>query len=409
MPITHESRVLDTSCGSGGFLLYALDKVRKEADKKVEDGYFDKDSIPYHNYWHDFAEKNLYGIEISEGIARTAKMNMIIHDDGHTNVISADGLLTDVEIIERTGNKGFAYGGFDFIVTNPPFGSSVKLTEQAYLKNFDLGKREIGWVERKQKNTFELGHRDSQSTEVLFLEQCYRFLTPGGMLAVVLPDGVLTNSSAQYVRDWLEERYRIVAVVSLPQDAFRANDAGVKSSVLFLKKLTEAQTDRIRAAKTKLQDRLWEKPQYSTAIAELEAGKSQMLKQHVGFDPESIDWESPENLKNRDGLILDNNLFGESKKLRKLIEKTEEFKLWRANTSADFTDKINQIKETLQDEYLTDISKELTDYPIFMAIAEQIGYDATGRKTAINELEPIADDLSRFINNIQTGQDSFFV
>lgn len=68
-------------------------------------------------------------------------MNMIIHDDGHTNVITSDGLVSDAAIKERTGNKGFEYGTFDFIITNPPFGSNIRQTEQAYLKTYQLGKR----------------------------------------------------------------------------------------------------------------------------------------------------------------------------------------------------------------------------------------------------------------------------
>ena len=72
--------------------------------------------------WHDFAEKRLFGIEINEQIARTAKMNMIIHDDGHTNVVASDGLLPIDDIASKTWNRGFLEP-FDFIITNPPFGS----------------------------------------------------------------------------------------------------------------------------------------------------------------------------------------------------------------------------------------------------------------------------------------------
>ena len=84
LPMTHESLVLDPACGSGGFLLHSLDKVRKQADRMAGEGYFAHGSLAHFDYWHEFAEHNLYGIEISETIARTAKMNMIIHDDGHT-------------------------------------------------------------------------------------------------------------------------------------------------------------------------------------------------------------------------------------------------------------------------------------------------------------------------------------
>lgn len=74
-------------------------------------------------------------------------MNMIIHDDGHTNVITSDGLISDESIIAKTNNHGFKYGTFDFIITNPPFGSTIRQSEQAYLKTYQLGKKKrIGWL-----------------------------------------------------------------------------------------------------------------------------------------------------------------------------------------------------------------------------------------------------------------------
>ena len=120
LPINNNSKVLDTSCGSGGFLLYALDKVRKQADEYYEDG-----TAEHFRFWHDFAEKRLFGIEINEQISRTAKMNMIIHDDGHTNVITYDGLKPLKHIPDDTGNQHFKEDSFDFILTNPPFGSTI--------------------------------------------------------------------------------------------------------------------------------------------------------------------------------------------------------------------------------------------------------------------------------------------
>jgi len=430
LPITKDSKVLDTSCGSGGFLLYALDKVRNEATKDYPNYKTDiKQYKKWHPYWHNFAENNLYGIEISEGIARTAKMNMIIHDDGHTNVVTSDGLIsaefrekkageTEEEqkarekwnantIQVKTGNPNFKYNHFDYIITNPPFGSTIKLTEQAYLKNFNLGIKDVSWIDQRQKNKFELGPRDSQSTEVLFIEQCYRFLKPGGVLAIVIPDGVLTNSTSQYVRDWIDEHYRIISVVSLPQDAFKANDAGVKSSVMFLQKFSEKQTDAIKVAKVTLQDTLWDKPEYSKAIAILEKEKVDTVKKHSGFDYSSINWESEENIKLLEGGIdiparTDKNSY-------KLFEKTEEFKLWKTDTNANFTDQINEIKESLQDEYLLALSKVVTNYPIFMAQAENVGYDAAGKKTGINDLETVSVELGNFIKEIKMEKESFFV
>jgi type I restriction enzyme M protein len=187
LPINNNSRLLDTSCGSGGFLLYALNKVRNQADE-----YYENNTIMHYKYWHDFAEKNLFGIEINEQIARTAKMNMIIHDDGHTNVISADGLKPSDQIRKDSDNKEFKENSFDFILTNPPFGSKIKQTEKAYLHQYNMAMNEADWLDhRRNKDKI----RASQSTEVLFIEQCYKFLKPGGYLAIVVPDGILTNSS----------------------------------------------------------------------------------------------------------------------------------------------------------------------------------------------------------------------
>lgn len=269
LPIQHNSLVLDTSCGSGGFLLHALDKVRREADEYYEPG-----TDKHYRHWHDFAEHNLYGIEINEQIARTAKMNMIIHDDGHTNVVAADGLLPHHHIVMKTGNKGFQPDHFDFIITNPPFGSTIKQTEKAYLGLYRLATKDVDWLNPKSK----AADRPGQDTEILFIEQCHIFLNEGGYLAVVIPDGILTNSSLQYVRDEIEDLYRIVAVVSLPQTTFTATGAGVKSSVLFLKKYTAAETKKMRDTKQALKDSIRAEKNFESRLLTLEMKKKADLK-----------------------------------------------------------------------------------------------------------------------------------
>jgi type I restriction enzyme M protein len=216
--LENTSKVLDTSCGSWGFLLKALDVMREKADE-----FFAEWSADHFNYWHSFAEKYLYGIEINESIARIAKMNMILHDDGHTNVISFDA-LEDIEKIKKdTENNEFKENSFDYIFTNPPFWAVVKNTESDYLGNFELG---------KTGNKVRL----AQKTEILFIERFYQFLKPNGKIAVVLPDGVLTNSSLQYVREYILEHFKLLWVISLPQDAFKYYNAWVKSSVVVMQK-----------------------------------------------------------------------------------------------------------------------------------------------------------------------------
>ena len=369
LPINHKSRVLDTSCGSGGFLLYALDKVRAQASE-----YYDqiKEEKDHYNHWHDFAEKNLFGIEINDQIARTAKMNMIIHDDGHTNVIASDGLISDAEMQEKTKNFGFKYNSFDFIVTNPPFGSSIKQTEKAYLHQYNFGKKDEDWLALK---SVKIKNRDNQSTEVLFIEQCHKFLVDDGYLAIVVPDSILTNSSIQYVRDQIEEMYRIVAVISMPQTAFSATGAGVKSSVLFLRKHKTKETEKIANQKDILKDKIRTDNKYLETVTQWEKEKKTAIK----LLETKAKQENPNAIKKEITLIIKDD--------KSKIQNT-------------FNDKVKFLKEELSEKYFSEKQNILDDYPIFMAIAEDIGYDATGRETKNNELDEIGIELIKFIAHI---------
>jgi type I restriction enzyme M protein len=373
LPITNEHRVLDTSCGSGGFLLYVLDKVRRQADKYFPEHETDvKDNRDWYSYWHTFAEKNLYGIEINDQISRVAKMNMIIHDDGHTNVVTYDGLFQIDHIADVKDNKGFAENSFDFIVTNPPFGSIVKQSEKSYMQvdrrtapYYEFALKEMNWIDAKIRGKHTATGRENQSTEVLFIEQCHKFLKEGGYLAVVVPDGILTNSSSQYVRDNIEEKFRIVGVVSLPQTAFTNTGAGVKSSVLFLRKHKREVTEQIRNKKLGMQDEL---------------AKDANLEKTLG------DWEKEKK-----------------DKLKPLKSKDEETEAKRKAVSEEYGEKISNFKEDLEERYQTAKQKELLDYPIFMAIADNIGYDAAGKNTykIINREESKAANGDKIITEIQ--------
>lgn len=393
LPITHQSRVLDTSCGSGGFLLHALDKVRRQADEYYPDemaapSLGRKETARHKDHWHDFAENNLFGIEINEQIARTAKMNMIIHDDGHTNVVAADGLLAPVDLIAKTGNAQFEAGSFDFIITNPPFGSSVRQTEQAYFKNYRLATKSADWLNPKSK----AATRPAQDTEVLFIELCHTYLREGGYLAVVIPDGILTNSSLQYVRDQIESLYRIVAVVSMPQTAFAATGAGVKSSVLFLRKHTAAQSKAIDDMRQRLQDDVKAQHKFVSKLAKLEQEKRDALKKQNGFKGTPLARKAALELA---------VLFDKEPDKKWTIEDTEIYSKWKKETSDSFADQIDELKFSASEAYEAAVRKQLADYDIFMAIADDIGYDATGRLTKVNELEEIGRALTNFITEVE--------
>ncbi|WP_018620598.1 hypothetical protein [Spirosoma luteum] len=163
----------------------------------------------------------------------------------------------------------------------------------------------------------------------------------------------------------------------MPQDAFSHTGANVKSSVLFLRKWSNATSEKIADQKQALKDRIKTEKAYERQIEILEAKKKDKLRKHDGFTNNTGSYE------------------------RKIIEATDLFKAWKADVNADYTQRINELKEQLEDLYQNEKQKVLADYPIFMAIADKIGYDATGKEIAQNELTVISHELKRFIQHIE--------
>lgn len=368
LPITNTSKVMDTSCGSGGFLLYALDKVRKQASDIYPDYQKSKQSKEkWYKHWHDFASTNLFGIEISEQISRAAKMNMIIHDDGHTNVVTSDGLVNDTDIQEEYGNLGFEYGTFDFIITNPPFGSRISARESKYLKNYYFGCKLYDWLDGSNCMKFNdvAKIREAQSSEVLFLEQDYKYLKEGGILAAVIPDGILSNSSLLYVRDQLSIWYQVLAIVSLPQYAFASTGAGVKSSILFLKKKTKEEVLRAESIVSGIKESLLKHYGFANVYKELQRAKNQEIKTVLSESKNDISIDEVNKIKAEINLV--------------------------------YNEKISKLKSKLQDAYKEEYMKKMPNYKVFMALIENVGYDSTGRTSSVNNLKDIEGLLTDFI------------
>jgi len=204
--------ILDPACGSGGFLIYSMERVFDEIDWLYRQRGLDN---PRQEKWK-FATRHLFGIDLNERMTWVAKMNMVMHGDGHGGIFTYDG-LRDSERIQQILDIVKIRGGFDIILTNPPFGSKIK--NQDILAEYELGRA-----------------RKSQLTEVLFIERCLKLLKPEGILGIVVPDGVLSNTSLQYVRDFIDKQAIWLAVVSLPQETFVPYGSGVKASLVFLQK-----------------------------------------------------------------------------------------------------------------------------------------------------------------------------
>jgi type I restriction enzyme M protein len=138
-------------------------------------------------------------------------------------------------ILSTVQNRSIKADEFDLVLTNVPFGASIRLDEHPYLATYpSLGNKPVttkhkGLVNRPRK---------SQKSEIIFLERIWEFLRPGtGRAAVILPDGILTNASTRYVREFLLDHFAILAVVSLPVETFTHYGANVKASIVFVRKL----------------------------------------------------------------------------------------------------------------------------------------------------------------------------
>ncbi len=287
--------ICDPCCGSGGFLIKAFeyvrekiendiqhakeqikaqlfdekyeslsDKKKEEVDKRVDE-YFtalnqELDTMQNDSRLQHLSSDCIFGTDANPRMARTAKMNMIMHGDGHGGVHHHDGLLNVNGIFENR---------FDVILTNPPFGSRVekslkiteadKFTDEAKIKYYTkrYGEEYTKALEQVNGNIGEsvLSLYDSGKlsglTEVLFIERCLRLLKPGGRLGIVLPEGVLNTTQLQSVRELFEGMAKIILITSIPQDVFMASGATVKPSLMFFKKFTTEEVAQYEQAKAK--------------------------------------------------------------------------------------------------------------------------------------------------------------
>lgn len=382
--------VCDPCCGSGGFLIRAFEYVREHIENEVE---VRKEDVKKSLFTDDYSklpkkeqEKNdqkvidafskmnyeldinnpmgrlrslsfdcIYGTDANPRMARTAKMNMIMHGDGHGGVHHHDGLLNV---------NGIWEGRFDVILTNPPFGARIdkelKITEadrftdiekiKAYEKrygkeNYDNALKQVNdHINQPILDLFQIG-KFSGLTEVLFIERCLNLLKPGGRMGIVLPEGVLNNTNLQKVRDFVESKAKILLIVSIPQDVFMATGATVKPSLLFFKKFTEDEAEEYNRI-------------YIQVSHEVEAK----------YDEEMTDIDVKLAKRGKEALTKDEkkSLRSRKKELTVLIE--------------------NEIKALV---------KERFDYVIPIAEVQKAGISTTGAKIE-NELEPLEKEFAEY-------------
>ena len=387
--------ICDPCCGSGGFLIKAFEYVRTKIENEIHLTK-EKIKVQYYNEVYEklsdikkeavdekvtglFTKLNaeldinnsksrirelsfdcIFGTDANPRMSRTAKMNMIMHGDGHGGVHHNDGLLNVNGIFENR---------FDIILTNPPFGSrvekSLKITEadkytdedrikkyqKRYGKAYDEALKQVNDnIGNSLLDLYETGSMSSL-TEVLFIERCLNLLKPGGRMGIVLPEGVLNNTNLQKIRDFVESKAKILLITSIPQDVFIASGATVKPSLLFFKKFTEEEAKAWNNIATKAEKEITKK-----------------------YEPRT----NPIN----DKLTLKG----------KKAPSNEEKKKLRAE--------LKQIEDSISAEIKAQIKKEF-NYQIPIAEVKKAGISSTGSQIE-NELEPLANEYKvyREINKL---------
>lgn len=379
----------DPASGSGGFLIRFFEIVRERILADVDAAYqafraevdgkprwskekkaealrarydelqhtLDKD-LKGSRLW-ELANRCIYGTDANDRMARTSKMNMIMHGDGHGGVHHHDGFLNVNGIFE---------GRFDIIVTNPPFGSNVEPSDRILDEQVSMPED----IERQYIAVYGDAYRDSLArvraargkpiaslfelpttggrklgkikTEILFIERCLDLLKPGGRLGIVLPEGIFNNPSLAYVREFCEDRARVLAVVSLPQETFMSSGASVKASLLFVQKFRDAEQADFNSKQTAARNEIDAK--YAEAIA------------------------------------------AETARLERVIKAAKAAKDSDARKAAqtELREYLKRMDETTTREARA-LLKQRFDYPIFLYEAEKVGITATGEADA-NELYP---------------------
>lgn len=223
--------IIDPACGSGGFVIETLRYLWNKLEIKAKELGWTSNAVLEEKI--DIANKCIRGIDKDYFLSKLAKSYMAIMGDGKGGLFCQDSLDRPKNWESKTRQK-IQLGTFDVVLTNPPFGSKIPVEGEDKLKQYELAHK---WKFDKKENTWKIGKlSEKEAPQILFIERCYQLLADGGRMAVVLPDGVLGNNNLGYIRQYILERFRLVAVIDIPLEAFMPNTQ-TKTSVLILQKM----------------------------------------------------------------------------------------------------------------------------------------------------------------------------
>ena len=224
-------RVIDGCCGTGGFLIEALTEMRRQIYNNRSLTNTQRTKL-----LDEVANKAIFGIDAGKNppITRIARINMYLHGDGGSRIYRTDALRNipqasgadNPENVQEINElkKLLEETKFDVVLTNPPFSMDYSLLvpdEKEVIEDYEL----LSFGGKK---------RSSLRSSVMFIERYWKLLRVGGRILTVIDDSVLAGKNFPFVRDYLRDRFIIKAVISLHGDAFRRSGARAKTSILYL-------------------------------------------------------------------------------------------------------------------------------------------------------------------------------
>lgn len=253
-----DEKVLDSSCGTGGFLVTALTHIIEKLQRAFENDtglpreqWDVNQSREFDDRVKEIASNNFFGFDLNPDLAKATRMNMVMNNDGSGNILQVNSLLPphlwpeefkahlahSLHVKASSIRNHNTIALFDVIVTNPPFGSKIPIRDEYMLKQYELAHI---WKRDKSSGTWTMTDKLQASVppEILFVERCTQLLKDGGRLGIVLPDSILGSPGLGYIRQWILINHTVVASIDLTPDTFQPNN-GTQTSILILQKKTE--------------------------------------------------------------------------------------------------------------------------------------------------------------------------
>ena len=427
--------ICDPTCGSGGFLIKAFEYVREkiEADIRSKKDSLrlsiegnDYDALPedkqvkiIHSIdkmqaalnteldtgivgsrMYQLSRNCIYGTDANPRMARTSKMNMIMHGEGHGGVHHHDGLLNINGIFEER---------FDVILTNPPFGQNVdrgqliseadKFTDEEMKKKYkkkygaaydEALKQVDDHIGESLLSLYDLGNI-STLTEVLFMERCLRLLKKGGRMGMVLPEGVLNNKNLQAVREYFEGKAKIILICSIPQDVFIAAGATVKPSLVFMRRFTNDEESEYANCKSEALAEVTALHQAEIDKLEATIAKADALTESLKDDLKKAQTKLKQAKKDK------KNTTSVETEITTIKKEQADNRLNKKTAEKELKGLYKQI-----DEETKPVVKKKFDYDIPIAKIDDAGITTTGAASEGNQLPQLVDEYSayRIQNNL---------